>query len=73
MYIFEIGGQVVNPFDTLQMMQLFSYPSPFQLARLAFWDQWETLFPFDAPYRPCFYWNEPPTLLLPEKAVSLGV
>ena len=45
--------------------------SPWYLAQLRYGEQWFQLFPLYSPYNPCFYWKEPPLLLLPERAESL--
>ena len=69
--VFFLGSELVI-IDSLASAKLFDRTdSPYHQARMHHWDLWEQLFPIDAPYRPCFYWKEPPMLLLPERAQSL--
>ena len=69
--VFFLGSELVI-IDSLAAAKLFDLTdSPYWQARHKYWQQWEELFPLDAPYNPCFYWQDPPKLLLPERAVSL--
>ena len=46
--------------------------SPWFLAQMNHYSQWDSLFyNDDQPYDPCFYWQAPPRLLLPERAETL--
>ena len=69
--VFLLGSELVI-IDSLASAKLFDRSdSPYWQARMQHWEQWDELFPVDAPYDPCTYWQEPPQLLLPERAQSL--